>query len=445
MKKATIGHRGKWEVVRMLKHPDEYRDRIYNDLLSGEYVSNIHYKEMEKTGKNGKTRHLMSPSLYTRVLQIAWCAAVQPYYRRHDPMDGLNCKVGCGITAPTRRRGIVKRMKHIVYDRRDLQYGLLIDQRKCYEHITPKVFRRKLSEIIKDKWLIELGMNVVFTPDGQFPIGTPSSPLAHHIIMLDMDKMIHQMAPVHVRYADNVFLAAQTKEELQQAKWRLKNWWWYDLGLRAKRQEVRIFPLSEGMDFCGYVFHRNEGKRVFDHDKGYTTIRRSTAKRIRHCNNNQSYGSYYGMMRSADAWRLMTQTEEKMKLQELSARIRIDRKMDAQRIEVRELADSGVVFAIYDYEIRRDKEGKANWLKCLIGIHETADGEPTGKVLAREFHGNYSCLIEAIESWEKAFGRSTMLPIEDVTIENQCGYIFSGSTNQLKYIDEYEYKQSDCA
>ena len=23
MKKATIGHRGKWEVVRMLKHPDD--------------------------------------------------------------------------------------------------------------------------------------------------------------------------------------------------------------------------------------------------------------------------------------------------------------------------------------------------------------------------------------------------------------------------------------
>ena len=120
--------------------------------------------------------------------------------------------------------------------------------------------------------------------------------------------------------------------------------------------------------------------------------------------------------------------------------------MDAQRIEVRELADSGMVFAIYDYEIRRDKEGKANWLKCLIGIHETADGEPTGKVLAREFHGNYSCLIEVMEKWEKAFGRSAMLPIEEVTIENQCGYIFKGSTNQIKYIDEYDsYQQSDCA
>jgi hypothetical protein len=64
---------------------------------------------------------------------------------------------------------------------------------------------------------------------------------------------------------------------------------------------------------------------------------------------------------------------------------------------------------------------------------------------AGEFHGNYSCLIQAIEAWEQAFGRTAMLPIEEVQIENQCGYIFRESTNQIKYIEEYEYQQSDCA
>ena len=441
MKKAAEGHRSKTEVRRMLKDTDGYCDMLYHNLQDGCYKGKLAYRKLERTGHNGKRRKLLSPSLYTRVLQILWCQQVKPIYDRHDPMDGLNCKQGCGINAQSRRRGVVHRLKHIYYDRRDLHYGLLIDQRKCYDHITPKVFRRKMSEIVKDKWLIELGMSVVFTPDGQFPIGTPSSPLAHHIIMLDMDAMIHQLAPVHVRYADNIFLAAQTKEELQQAKWRIKNWWWYDLGMRAKRQDISIFPLSEGMDFCGYVFHRNKGKRVCDHDKGYTTIRRSTAKRIRKCNNNKSYGSYFGIMKCADAFRLMTETEQNMKLQELSARVRIDRKMDAQKIDVRELADNGTVFTIYDYKIRRDREGKANWIKCLIGIEE----QESGRVLAREFHGNYSCIIEAIESWEKAFGRKDMLPIESCEIENQCGYIFKGSTNQIKYIDEYDYQQSNCA
>lgn len=28
--------------------------------------------------------------------------------------------------------------------------------------------------------------------------------------------------------------------------------------------------------------------------------------------------------------------------------------------------------------------------------------------------------------------------MEEMEIENQCGYIFKGSTNQIKYIDEYD-------
>lgn len=40
-----------------------------------------------------------------------------------------------------------------------------------------------------------------------------------------------------------------------------------------------------------------------------------------------------------------------------------------------------------------------------------------------------------MEAWEKEFGRDQMLPIEDAVIENQCGFIFKGSTNQLKYIE----------
>lgn len=84
----------------------------------------------------------------------------------------------------------------------------------------------------------------------------------------------------------------------------------------------------------------------------------------------------------------------------------------------------------------------ANWIKCLIGIPETKDGQPTGKIQAREFHGNYSCLIQSMELWEKEFGKSNILPIEEAEIENQCGYIFKGSTNQLTYIDD-DYKQSN--
>ena len=102
-------------------------------------------------------------------------------------------------------------------------------------------------------------------------------------------------------------------------------------------------------------------------------------------------------MKHADSYRTdAKETEQNMKLHELSSRIRIDRKMDAQRIEVRGSWQTAVWCSpSTTTSCDRDKDGKANWIKCLIGIQEVVDGQPTGKVLAREFHGNYSCLIEA--------------------------------------------------
>lgn len=433
--KAAVGHRRKTEIRAMLANREEYAQQILSDISDGSYQGKLSYRSMIKVNSNGKRRDILSPSLYTRVLQLVWMGRIQPIYDAHDNHVGLNCKKGCGMTATRRNRSALHQLKHLMYDRRDLQYGLVIDQRQCYAHITRKVMRRKLHKLCKDKWLNNFGMSVIFTPDGQFPIGTPSSPLAHHILMMDFDHACHSLAPVVIRYADNVLLVAQTKEELQTAKWRIKNWWWYDLGIRAKRQDTRIFPLSEGVDFCGYVVHRNPKHRVCCHDKGYTTLRRLTAKRIRHCDNNKSWASYFGIARHADAYNLITETEQRMRLQELSERIRISRKMDAQHIDVKELADNGIRFTIHDYEIRRDRDGNPNWIKCLIGIEEPA----TGRKAAREFHGSYSCIIQAMDLWEQSFGRENILPIEDVTIENQCGYIFRGSTNQIKYIDDYEY------
>ena len=68
-------------------------------------------------------------------------------------------------------------------------------------------------------------------------------------------------------------------------------------------------------------------------------------------------------------------------------------------------------------------------------MDEVIDGEKTGKILAKEFHGNYQGIIQFISACEKRFGKSALLPLEDVEIENQCGYIFKGSTNQLTYIE----------
>lgn len=128
-----------------------------------------------------------------------------------------------------------------------------------------------------------------------------------------------------------------------------------------------------------------------------------------------------------------------MKLRELTQKVRIDRQMDAKHIDMKDVL--GKVFNVYKYEIRYDGQKKPNWIKCLIGTPEmTEANEPTGKELAFEFHGNYQGLITYIKTLEQEFGNSFM-PMEECEIVNECGYIFKGSTNQLKYIEDERGKQ----
>jgi hypothetical protein len=133
--------------------------------------------------------------------------------------------------------------------------------------------------------------------------------------------------------------------------------------------------------------------------------------------------------------------EKDMKLSRLTDSIKINRSLDAENIDVRSI--EGKLIEIIDYEIRSNK-GVDNWIKCLIGIEEVGpDNRPTGKILAREFHGNYQGIIQYLREVEKTYKKEDILPLEDVTIINQCGYIFKDSTNQLKYIEENDKKLDD--
>lgn len=432
--RAYKGHNGSWDVVAFKEDETANCKRMCTALKDGTWKGLLKYRSLEKTGHNGKRRKIKSPSLETRIYEVLMLMLLEPLYMKADNLNGLNCKAGCGLTARRKERSLLHRVKTLYYDRLELKWALVIDQRKCYDHVTERAFRKGLKRLTGDKWLIDFAVGVTFV-GGKLPIGTPSSPFAHHVAMLHFDLWVKGIAPFSVRFADDNLLAFETKEEAQRAKWRVKNFWWYELGMRAKRQRQSVVCMDEATDFCGYVLHRS-GRGRTEHGKGYTTVRRSTAERARRCAGDRSWASYFGLMKHADAFSLMTGIEKKMKLRELTAKIRIERRMDARHIEMKDLA--GTAFTIYDYEVRRNAKGEANWMKCLIGVEEKHEGEPTGRTLAYEFHGNYQGLIQFVLACEETYGKEALLPMEEMEVENQCGYIFKGSTNQMEYIESEE-------
>ena len=434
MSKAAEGHSNKVEVERMMENADTYSDMVLASIRTGEYRRHLHYRKLTKRNPNGKLRHIDSPMLFPFVLQHLFIVLAKPLYDQHDNFNGINCKPGCGITSSEKQNSVVHRLKHLMYDRRDLHWGVIIDQRKCYEHIRPKIFRREMRKLTDDRELIEFGIAVSFV-DGHLPIGTPTSPLVHHIVMLEFDQWSKQAAPFSTRYADDCIFATYTKDEANQLKWRVQNVWWYKLQIRAKASAIRIQPLAKEVSLCGNVVWRNPDRGIADHDKGYTRLRQNIRARASRCRNDESWASYYGLMRHVDGYNLMKKIEQKMKLRQLTEKIRINRSLDAPNINPRDLA--GKQFTIYDYDIKCDSKGTPNWIKCLIGVPEVGEDEnPTGRMKAFEFHGSYMYIVEFMTMAERTFGKKNMLPLEEMEIENQCGYIFKGSTNQMEYIDD---------
>lgn len=435
---ACKNHMHKVAVVDFCLHWDEYISIILSMLQDGTYVELVRYRQLVKVNKNGKRRDIDSPTLITRILQYVFINRISPLYEARDNMTALNCKDGCGLNANDKHKSVRHRVKHLFYDRRDIHFVACIDQRKCYQHVKIKVFRKAVKRLTDDGWLIDFGVNVTMV-DGKLPIGTPVSPLAHHLIMLDFDLDMARSYPFYIRYADNIMIGCYCKEDINEAFWRVKMRWWYELGIRSNRWDSQIHDIDkEAVDFCGTVYHRNAGKGFFDHNKGYATVRRSTADSARK-STPRNWGCYFGQLVGADTFNLIQSIEKKnMKLAELTSKIRIDRKMDAPNVQPKELI--GRVIEVVDYEMKMNGKGQVNWVKLLLSFDEVdEDGVITGKRAMREMHGDYSDIYTYLLAVEKAFGgKAAILPIEDVEIVNSCGYIFKDSTNMVRYAEDYK-------
>lgn len=407
------------------------------------------YRKLVKTNVNGKVRKIDAPSLDTLVIQHLWMELMMPYYMSVEPGVARNCLPGHGVTAEDREGSILKEAKRLFYDHRELCFLACADQRQCYQRITPRSYRIGMK-VLRDRvlarsdqgrnpeamaywrWLTDFGEMVSFV-DGQLPIGTPTSPLVHHIVMLPFDLWLMENFPWAIRYADNTWVATETREEANQAAWRIRQYWWFVYGLRCKRHMANVMPIDEnGVDLCGFVVKRFPGKTATSHDKGLTRLRPATLRRAVRCRDDKSWASYFGLMKNADCYGIMKKTELRMKLKELTQRVRIDREMDAKHIDLKDL--EGQVHNVYKYEIRRGREGD-NWMKALIGIPEinAETGKHTGRIRAYEYHGNYQGIIRWLRELEQS--GIDFLPIEDARIINECGYIYEGSTNQLQFIE----------
>lgn len=441
--KAFKGHNSKSDVKAFKQNLEENIYNLYQAIKDGSYKQLIGYRKLKKRNHKGKLRLIDSPNLVTRIMEHLWLYLIVPFYDRKDNGNGKNCKPGHGITADIPRNSTLHNQKHLYYDLREFHYLLLIDQRKCYEHITPKIYRKQIKHFTRDAKFIDFGEEIGFI-NKKLPIGTPTSPYIHHFCLWASDVFIRDNTEWSQRYADDNAIAFRVIEDLQAFKWRLTNFWWYELSLRPKRHMTRILNIDKcPMDYCGFVTHRNPDKGVSDHNKGFCKLRSSTIQRaIERCKEsttpvekvNRTYSSYFGQLIHGNEFSTLLQIENSnMKLSKLTKKVRITREIDAPEIDISDLL--GVTFTLYKYRMK-DYKGHTNWIQCLIGStqeiplkedrnreeegsHQKPESRKSrrekglprktkklrkiegGKEYAYEFHGNYQGIISYIKAMQE--------------------------------------------
>lgn len=166
------------------------------------------------------------------------------------------------------------------------------DIKKFYESIDQELMKAVIRRYIKDPVLLPILDNFITIMPHGLSIGLRSSQCFGNILLSHLDHVMKEQYFVrfYYRYCDDICFFGATKERL---------WWLRDrlheevksLGLSVKPDEA-VRPLSEGVDFLGFIFDGNHAK-----------IRKCTKKRVaRHLAEVKSrkrrkklIGSFYGM------------------------------------------------------------------------------------------------------------------------------------------------------
>lgn len=130
---------------------------------------------------------------------------------------------------------------------------------KYYANINHAVLRNNLEHLFKDKEFIDAYMEPFerFTSDGKgIPLGIRPSQDSGNIALMRFDRHMKEVAKAHLylRYLDDFVIFGKTKGEVKR-KMKMAAAYLKELGFEI--HEPKICPISEGVDFLGYIFYES--------------------------------------------------------------------------------------------------------------------------------------------------------------------------------------------
>lgn len=295
--------------------------RLRDELQSGVYRPGAfrHFRINDP-----KPRLISAAPYRDRVVHHALCNIVEPIFEPTFIFDSYACRRGKGT--------------HVAADRvtqyiRRADYALQCDVRRYFPSIDHAVLKQlirrkigcertiKLIDLIIDHGDLEAeadnsGLEGLFAaapiPKG-LPIGNQTSQFFANVYLNALDHFVKGTLrqPYYVRYVDDFVILGDDKSELHRLRSEIDRFLRERLLLQLHPIKQRVYPVSDGVDFCGYRIFTDH--RRLRRDNGIRFARRLkvmqrqyAAREIDIKKVQQRVMSWIGHASHADTWGLRT-------------------------------------------------------------------------------------------------------------------------------------------
>ncbi len=355
---------GRW----LLAHRDEVIRELAERISSGTFTVKD-YREREIV-EGGKLRKIQVLSMYDRIGVNAVMSIVDKHMRKRFIRT---------TSASIKERGMHDLLAYI---RRDLkedpegtQYCYKFDISKFYDSVQPDYVMYCARRIFKDKRLIALLDGFVRMMPSGISIGLRSSQgLGNLLLSVFLDHYLKDKYGVRhfYRYCDDGVVLAKSKEEL-----------WYvrdivheqvaKIGLKVKDNE-RVFPVGEGIDFLGYVIYNSE------HVELRKRIKKKMARKMHEIKSRKRrrelIASFYGMAKHANCNMLFKKlTGKTMKsFKDLNVAYKPEdgkKRFPGAVVSIRELVNLPIVVKDYETGIKTE-QGED---RCIVAIEQNGEAK----------------------------------------------------------------------
>lgn len=353
---------GQW----LLAHREEVIRELSDRIKAGTYTVRD-YRERE-INENGKIRRIQILTMKDRIAVHAIMAVVDRHLKKRFIRT---------TSASIKERGMHDLLAYIHRDMQEqpetTRYCYKFDISKFYESIDQDTVMDCVRRVFKDRRLITLLDGFVRMMPRGLSIGLRSSQgLGNLLLSVHLDHVLKDECGVRhfYRYCDDGVVLAASKRELWEVREIVHNQM-ESIGLKVKANE-RVFPVTEGIDFLGYVIRP-------DYIRLRKRIKKKAAAKLNEVKSRKRrreiIASLYGMSKHADCNNMFHKlTGKEMKsFKDLKIAYKPDdgkKRFPGAVVSIRELVNLPIV--VKDYETGIHTEQGED--RCIVSIEQS--GEP---------------------------------------------------------------------